>query len=61
MRVTIPAMLITTIAGIEITDKGTEGISLFCRRAGSHDDSVRLSDAAVWTEKRLGQPPSADD
>ena len=28
-------------------------------RAGSHDDSVWLFDAAIRAEKRLGQPPSA--
>ncbi|MEI3523921.1 MAG: hypothetical protein V8Q36_07260 [Anaerotignum sp.] len=51
MRVTIPAMLITTIASIEITDR-VLGHFFFCRRAGSHDDSVWLFDAAIRAEKR---------
>lgn len=61
MRVTIPAMLITTIAGIEITDRVLKAFLFSAAGQAAHDDSVRLSDAAVWTEKRLGQPPSADD
>ena len=57
MRVTIPAMLITTIASIEITDRVLRAFLLSA--AGQIAMMVVFGFLMRRAEKRLGQPPSA--